>query len=75
MREKERLMLDERKKQEHLERQKSARERTKIIEENKKEFETQKRRDYEDINKILGEKNLIKKSDLDEQNKKTWHIK
>ncbi|MEK6872618.1 MAG: helix-turn-helix domain-containing protein [Nanoarchaeota archaeon] len=61
MREKERLRLEEKKKQELLEKRKSAQERMRIIEENKKRLEALKKREHEDIDKLLGGKELIKK--------------
>lgn len=72
MREKERLILEEKKKQELLEKQKAAKERMKIIEENKKRLEILKKRDYENVDKLLGGKELIKKPDLDEKTKRVW---
>lgn len=72
MREKERLILEEKKKQELLEKQKMAQERMKIIEENKKRLETLKKREYDDVNKLLGGKELIKKSGPDERAKRGW---
>ncbi|MEK6830601.1 MAG: helix-turn-helix domain-containing protein [Nanoarchaeota archaeon] len=72
MREKERLILEEKKKQEFLEKQKMAQERMKIIEENKKRLETLKKREYEEVNKLLGGKELIKKPGQDERVKKGW---
>lgn len=72
MREKERLIIEEKKKQELLEKQKAVQERMKVIEENKKRLEALKKREYEDVDKLLGGKELIKKPGPDERAKRGW---